>query len=122
MRKSTYLNAVLTAAVVLLALNLVATLSESRWPATASAQPRGEPVVSPPFNSGEDRKVLIAQLESANQRLAAIEARLDKGFNVVVTKMPPVTIAERKDAEKRDSIKPESKIEVRRGGGDDAAK
>lgn len=115
MRKMSYLNAVLTALAVLLALNLLVVLGDSKWPGAASAQPAGkESVLTPPFNSAEDRKTLINNLETANSRLAAIEARLERGLNVVVTKMPPISIADKKDDKREPN--PDTRIEVKKDG------
>jgi hypothetical protein len=92
-----YLNAVLTAIALLLGLNLLVQVTgQHASPGAALAQPADdENVTSPPFNSGEQRKQMIALLELLNRRVTSLEGKLDKGLNVKVTEMPPVQVDDR---------------------------
>lgn len=59
----------------------------------AGAQPNdGEPLTSVPFNSGEQRKMMIEQLREMNQRLARLETKLNQPLEVRVKEMPPITL------------------------------
>src|SRR5262245_54893368 len=61
-------------------------------PDDAFLQPEKDGVKESPFNAGEQRKQIIAQLETANKKLAAIEKKLDGGLSVKVTEMPAVIV------------------------------
>jgi hypothetical protein len=114
LKPNRYLNAVLTAIACLLALNLLAGRTELPTPSAASAQE-----VRPsdlPFNSGEQRNRQAAALDSIDMRLAAIEAKLERGINVKVTEMPPVRLVEDRSRDAGDrKDKPAPKVEVRGG-------
>lgn len=91
----------LTTLCVLLTLNLVVTVASSSHAAPAQAQAGygGQPSNSAPSaqpglsgaaqNAARSADLLV----EVNQRLARIEARLERGFNVKVTEMPAVTIS-----------------------------
>lgn len=91
-----YLNAVLTVIAVLMGLNLLVQVSgQHTIPAAAAAQPAdSEQLTSPPFNSAEQRKQMIALLELLNRRVTSLEGKLDKGLSVKVTEMPAVRVEE----------------------------
>ncbi|MGQ0627058.1 MAG: hypothetical protein ACT4PL_03040 [Phycisphaerales bacterium] len=81
----------------LLALNLLAGLTGIKFPPEAAAQTQsrgagGENVNDPPFNAAGQRKQMIEQLTMLNERIARLEARLDKGLSVKVTEMPAVMV------------------------------
>lgn len=119
MRQNSYLNLILTVIAVLLGLNLLTRAGDSGLTAAASAQPnpsRGDPTVTPPFNSTEDRKTVIAQLDTIMQRLSSIEGKLDKGINVTVVKMPPISLAGDKKPDDRKEHNPDTKVEVKKDG------
>jgi hypothetical protein len=92
-----YLNAVLTVIAVLMALNLLVQVTgQHTSPAAAVAQSvSADDSSSPPFNSAEQRKQMIALLELLNRRVTSLESKLDKGLNVKVIEMPPVRVEER---------------------------
>lgn len=90
-----YLNAVLTVIAVLLGLNLLVQVTgQHTIPAAAAAQPADGNVTSPPFNSAEQRKQVIALLELLNRRVTSLEGKLDRGLSVKVTEMPAVRVEE----------------------------
>lgn len=91
MSKRATVPALLTVVAVLLVLNLVVALTGA-GPASAMAQTERTPP-GELFNSGEQRKRMIEQLSQINERLGRIESRMEKGFNVKVTDLPPVKIA-----------------------------
>jgi hypothetical protein len=77
-----------------LALLLLAS-GQASWipaPQSASAEPKGEPLVSNPFNSTEDRKAIIDQLRMINERLARLETKLSQPLEVNVKTMPPIVL------------------------------
>lgn len=116
MRNRTYLNVAATVAAVLLALNLMVVLGESRLtPPAVAAQPE-ERGFQTPFNASEQRREMIISLEKINTKLAAIESRLDRGLSVKVTEMPPMRMQDEagKSGDSRD-LKSDAKIEVKRG-------
>ena len=81
----------------LLALNLVASLTGVKFPPQAMGQTQsrgagGENVNDPPFNAGGQRKQMIDQLVQLNDKIARIEARLDRGLSVKVTEMPAISL------------------------------
>lgn len=89
----------LTTLCVLLTLNLVVTVASSSHAAPAEAQGYGgQPTpasnAQPGLNGGAFNAARAADgIAEINMRLARIEARLDKGFNVKVTEMPAITIS-----------------------------
>ncbi len=99
MRSRKYLNAILSVIAVLLSLNLLVQTGASRGSASvlaagpdAQTQPGKEPLTTPPFNSGDDRKQLITLLDQVSKRLDKLQAKLDSGINVKVTEMPAVKV------------------------------
>lgn len=96
MPSRSYLNAVLTVIAVLLGLNLL--VQASNLPAGRSAAHANAPLMQPEVaqipNAAEQRKQVIAALDSINRRLTSIENKLDKGLSVKVTEMPAVKITE----------------------------
>ncbi|MBX3357634.1 MAG: hypothetical protein KF745_04320 [Phycisphaeraceae bacterium] len=115
MRRDRYLNGVLTVIAALLATNLLVKFGDSNSPAAAVAQ---QPVLSPPFNSGQERQEIYGAIERLGQKLDAFEnslaARLEKGLNVKVLSMPPVVISGDKRDEKSSGPNSDTKIEVKR--------
>lgn len=79
----------LPAALVGAGLLVGGVFSEAVRPSFASAQ---QTVTEPPFNATEQRKQMIEQLRSLNDKVSAMQARLDKGLSVKVTEMPPVIV------------------------------
>lgn len=59
-------------------------------PANAAAFDQPGTTMQPegPFNSADQRKRMIEQLTMLNERMARLEAKLDKGINVKVIEMP----------------------------------
>ncbi len=92
-RPRAYLNVVLTAIAVLLALLVLDGRGARDWSSEARAQ-----VGSPPDDPGasgqamvsasEQRKTMIAELRRVASRLERIESKLATGINVKVTEMP----------------------------------
>jgi hypothetical protein len=87
----------LAAACALLALNAVLHLTGVKFPPEAQAQTQsrgagGENVNEPPFNAAADRKRQNELLAAINDRLARVEARLEKGLSVKVTEMPAIKL------------------------------
>lgn len=83
--------ALLTVVACLLAANLFLGLLGVGGPSAAMAQP--VKTVEPPFNASDQRRQSTEQLTQIQARLAAIEAKLEKGLSVKVTEMPPVKVA-----------------------------
>lgn len=90
MSKRSSVPVLLTVAAALLAANLFVTVTGAGASAALAQGERAQP--GELFNSGEQRRRMIEQLTQMNERLAKIEARMEKGFNVKVTEMPPVKI------------------------------
>ncbi len=57
-------------------------------PSRASAFQPGDS----PFNATAQRRDMLEQLRQMNERLTRIESKLERGINVKVTEMPPVTV------------------------------
>jgi hypothetical protein len=76
-----------TAALVFAGVLAGAHFSDALRPESANAQPQQDQFKSP-FNSAEDRKLLIDQLKEVNQRMGRLEAQLKSGISVKVTEMP----------------------------------
>ncbi len=83
--------AMLTVVASLLAANLFLGALGVVGPSVAAAQP--EKTVEVPFNAAEQRRQMIDQLSQVHMKLAAIEARLEKGLSVKVTEMPAVKVS-----------------------------
>lgn len=83
MRNAKRLSSLIPAAVVFAGMLLIAQLGDT-GPAAANAAYQPET----PFNATQQRKDMIEQLKQLNDRMARIEAKLDKGINVKVTEMP----------------------------------
>ncbi len=118
MRRDRYLNGVLSVIAALLALNLLVKFGDSNSPAAAIAQQDGKPVLSPPFNSGQERQEIYGAIERLGQKLdtldSALAARFEKGLNVKVLSMPPVVISGDKKDDAKTGTNPDTKIEVKR--------
>lgn len=83
------------AALVLSGVLIGALMTPMLAPSPASAQDRGDKTASDgpsPFNSGDQRRQMIAQLTEMNSRLTKIEAKLNSGLSVKVTEMPAVVV------------------------------
>lgn len=76
------------AAAIAVALLAVAQSSIVPAPQSATAQSRGVPTTTTPFNSTEDRKQMIEQMRLINERLARIETKLSQPLDVRVKEMP----------------------------------
>ncbi len=86
----------------LLGLNLLLGLSGVPMVSTAGAT-GGQPAsIDPPFNAAEQRKRMIEQLTMVNDRLARVEAKLEKGLTVKVSEMPAITVNVPAAAEKKE--------------------
>jgi len=100
-RRNLFLNLAVAANAVLLGLLVVGQggASPRGLEASAAAAP---PVVNEEVEAGsrvnpaEQRKQIIAELQSMNQRLNALDAVLKKGINVRVTEMPKQDAGEKK--------------------------
>lgn len=69
----------------------VGLLAVSQWGDSGLAGPSAANAAfqtEPPFNATQQRKEMIEQLKRLNERMASIEAKLDRGINVKVTEMP----------------------------------
>ncbi len=99
-RSRTYLNGVLTAIALLLA---VIALKPAELTSVAMAQPAvksaAEPVETGLMNASEQRKTIIAELRTMNKHFEKLEATLAKG--VRVSEMPEMKLP----AEFRDALK-----------------
>jgi len=86
MRNAKRYSSLVPAAAVFVGMLLISQWGDSgaAGPSTANAAFQTEP----PFNAGQQRKETIDQLKRLNERLAAIESKLDRGINVKVTEMP----------------------------------
>ena len=95
---SKFPNVLLTSLCVLLTLNLVVAAASSSHASEAmgqmnySSQPSSQSSQPGLMGAAQAAARTADLLVEVNQRLARIEARLDKGFNVKVTEMPPVTV------------------------------
>jgi len=90
-------NFLLACGCALLGLNLMASTFGIKFPPAAEAQTQsrgagGDNVNDPPFNAGGQRKQIIDQLTILNEKVSRLEMRMEKGFSVKVTEMPPVTV------------------------------
>ena len=85
MRNAKRFSALVPAAAIFAGLLAVAQLGTTgTQTATAAYQQQPES----PFNATQQRKEQLEQFKQMNERLARIEAKLDKGINVRVTEMP----------------------------------
>lgn len=97
MRPQPSLQWLLSVVAVLLALNLLVQLAAISEPRAAMAQSRSGagPEREPPTvfpNTAEQFRRLNDAMAQTNDRLARIEAKLDKGISVKVTEMPAVEV------------------------------
>jgi hypothetical protein len=65
--------------------------SEAICPSLAGAQT----VTEPPFNAADQRKQIIEQLKTLNDKVTTLQGRFDKGISVKVTEMPAVVIKDK---------------------------
>lgn len=93
-RRVAYLNVVLTAIAVLLALLLVDRQGVAGWLAPPGARAQASAADDPQssaqslVSASEQRKLMIAELKRLAGKLDRIEAKLNAGLNVKVTEMP----------------------------------
>ena len=100
MRKRPSVNVLLTVVGALLALNVLVTLAGSGGSpvAFAAEQPAAQSGSSDtPFNAARNANRVAEELSQISDRLARIEAKLDKGLSVKVTEMPPIKLEGGKD-------------------------
>lgn len=87
MRNAKRFTALVPAAAVFAGLLAISQLGSSGTAGTAAAL-AAEPPAESPFNAMQQRKEQLEQFKQMNERLARIEAKLDKGINVKVLEMP----------------------------------
>lgn len=92
MRKPNRMVAGLVALNVVTVVALAASMSGVSFVSSAQAQPDGEPVKTPPFNSAERFNQMVVQLEAVNKKLGDLEKKLSSGISVKVTEMPEVVV------------------------------
>lgn len=94
MRRTTYLNGVLTVIAALLALLVVDRVGEGPVGTMAMAgPPTGEPDPKGGLVSAADqRKQIILELRALGKRLEQVEAQLKGGLSVKVTEMPELRL------------------------------
>ncbi len=92
-RRNLFLNLAVAANAVMLGLLVVGQsgpaprgLEASAAAAPPNVSEEGDPTAR--ISAAEQRKQIIAELSSMNQRLTALDAALKKGINVRVTEMP----------------------------------
>lgn len=83
MRHAKRISSLVPAAAVFAGMLLIAQMGDA-GPAAANAAYQPET----PFNATQQRKDMIEQLKQLNERMARIEAKLERGINVKVTEMP----------------------------------
>jgi len=97
MAKRGYTNTVLTAIALLLGGVVLGQFAQSGSPALSSAGASGPPTKGGGFVSpAEQRITMINELRALGRKVDSLQARLDKGFSVKVTEMPPVRVQESK--------------------------
>lgn len=110
-RTNAYLNAILTANVVILgvvALNSVSGTGDRTANAqVAHAAPESEDAAGR-TSAAEQRKAMISELRTISQRLERVEGQMAKGLSVKVTSMPPIPGLEdaMRDSGSKDAPKP----------------
>lgn len=90
-RRGTYLNAILTANAVLLGLVLVGNAprgTASPAESAALAQPPEDGDLSARISAADQRKQIIAELQSISAKMAMLEGRLKGPLTVKVVEMP----------------------------------
>ncbi|MGD9688790.1 MAG: hypothetical protein AB7K52_02475 [Phycisphaerales bacterium] len=95
-RKHSSMTPAVWACAAILGLNLIlgSTGTSGMMPSHAAAQTgsSGQPgttmMPEPPFNAADQRKRMIEALTQLGDRMARIEARLEKGVSVKVIEMP----------------------------------
>ena len=98
MRKPSRTNFVLLALIGMLGIVLVSRGPASPASLTSAALAQPQPTTQPPFNSADERKQMVMQLEQINKRLTNIETKLNSGISVKVTEMPAITIKDKPGA------------------------
>lgn len=96
MRRTGYLNGVLTVIAVLLALVLLdrhlAPGAPTALGTAVAAGPADEPVSDGLISAAEQRKMIISELRRLASKFDRLEARLNSGINVKVTEMPELKL------------------------------
>ncbi len=98
MRKSGYLNGVLTVIAILLLALALGGVGQDPGPAAGSAlaaQPDDEPNLPGEgglIGAGEQRKMMLTELRALRAKMDHLEAMLAKGISVKVTEMPEIKI------------------------------
>lgn len=100
-RRNLFLNLAVAANAVLLGVLVLGQggasprgLEASAMAAPPSVSEEGDPTAR--ISAAEQRKQIIAELQSMNQRMSALDAALKKGINVRVTEMPKQDAGEKK--------------------------
>ena len=116
-RQGAYLNIAVTVLTGVLALNVLGTREPSAMPQAFAAPPSnptdvGEDTISGRISAAEQRKQIISELKSLNQKLERIDAQVKGGLTVKVTDMPADKQA-KSEPKARPEGKPEPRVEVR---------
>lgn len=118
-RQGTYLNIAVSVLTGVLAMNVLG----SREPVGISTAQANAPASAPPADAGDDsvngrisaaeqRKQIIAELKTLNQKFDRVDSMLKSGISVKVTDMPASKEA-KSESKPRPEGKPEPRIEVR---------